>query len=384
MSGLIEVKSICIVCDHFIPDNKAISVRMKYLADAFIGYGIQTTVLTSSISKNVEGYEVSIVRAPVASNKDGLILRLIKELVFSTEVFFKVLFSSHELYFITSPPFTIALAAVFACRVSNRKYVFDVRDEYPEVYFTEGLVKETSLIGKLLNNCEKWIYKKAILVTTVTRRIKTKLEKKVGGRVPIYLLLNGYADSIKPSFILQKDKFIAVFHGNMGKFQHPELICKVAKLCKENSLPVEFRIYGWGSKSSVIKEAQKELDNIYHFGEVSHSEATMAIQQASIGLSFQGDTEISRNSFPSKVMEFIGTGIPVIVTPISEAGDFVTEHGVGYQFEPSEAELIFERIKFLVDNSHKMEEMRQNSLEIRAKLSRSQISKDFVKDFFQQ
>ncbi len=77
-------------------------------------------------------------------------------------------------------------------------------------------------------------------------------------------------------------------------------------------------------------------------------------------------------------MEFIGSGIPSLVTPISEAGRFVEKHGVGYQFDANDSDGIVEKISELVNNPQQLLEMSSRSKSIRDSLSRKKISDDFV------
>ncbi|HYC86014.1 MAG TPA: hypothetical protein VEB86_12370, partial [Chryseosolibacter sp.] len=119
------------------------------------------------------------------------------------------------------------------------------------------------------------------------------------------------------------------------------------------------------------------LPNLTHHGELSNAEVRTILPHAHLGISFQRDTEISKNSFPSKVFEFIGAGIPSIITPISEAGDFVDEHQLGFQFNPDEKRRIFEAIRRLATDEAEYQRFKQNVLAVRDSLSRKNASEDF-------
>tara|TARA_B110000046_G_scaffold72397_1_gene80179 strand:+ start:179 stop:1327 length:1149 start_codon:yes stop_codon:yes gene_type:complete len=372
-------KSVCIVVQLFYPENQAMAVRTKFLANALMDSGYETSVLTSSKSKGVDKYKVQCAFTPVSTNKDNVYLRLAKELIYSAEIFIRVLFHPAKLFIISSPPFTISYAAAMACRLRGKQFVFDVRDEYPEVYFIEGLLNPEGKVGKMLKRIETNLYKDSIVTTTVTDRIVTKLKSKSGQDDKIYLLRNGYADHITTIDSISTNPFVILFHGNMGKFQNPQLIVEVAKGCLSQKLNVEFWVYGWGNQTQIILDAVPELSNLSHKGELSHDQIPDILKHTSLGISFQGNTEISKNSFPSKVMEFIGSGIPVIVTPISEAGEFVVAPGVGFQFSPEDAGPIVECIKQLSENPDQIHEMSLKTKAIRNKLSRKSVSDEFAK-----
>tara|TARA_B110000046_G_C13026363_1_gene414336 strand:- start:7839 stop:9008 length:1170 start_codon:yes stop_codon:yes gene_type:complete len=381
---MLNTKSICIVTQLFHPNNQAIAVRMKYLADAFIRKGINVSILTSTEQDyRDEQLKLIALKSPIGSNKDGTISRLLKEVITAMEVFIKVLFHRTELFIITSPPFIVSMAAVAACRLKGAKYVFDVRDEYPEVYFAQGLIRETSIIGGNLQKLERWIYNNSILTLTVTDRIVEKIKNRIDEQDKVYLMRNGFTDHIKHIETLSIKPFNVVFHGNMGKFLNPELIVAVAKKCEEKNLPINFHIYGWGVKTSVIIDAMPRLSNLKHLGVVDHENISEVLKTTSIGIAFQGDTELSKNAFPVKIAEYIGAGIPVIVTPKGEVGKFVDDHQVGLQFDNIQVVEIANAIEHFYKNPDELMKFKARTKLLHNTLSRSVISDKFVEQYFQ-
>lgn len=377
-----EGMSICIVTVSFVPDNQAVSIRMKYLAEAFTKKGYKVTILTSKKSKEVENFNVKTNFFAPASNKDRLYIRLLKEIVFATETFFRILTSKRQLYLITSPPFTLALFAALGCTLRGTKFILDVRDEYPEVYFSERLISPNSFIGKCLIRAETWMYKRAFLITTVTNRILHKISNKLKqGSRKAWLLRNGYADGIEPALKehSQTASFVLMFHGNMGKFQNPKLILDLAHRCFINKKNIEFKIFGWGNNIDILQN--HNIPNLNIQGELSHQEIKKIIPTVHLGFSFQKDDEIAKNSFPSKIYEFIGAGIPTLITPISEAGDFVESNQVGFQFNPEDIDGIYSKLVFLLENQNELDVLKKNALAVKDKLSRKYLSMDFVEKF---
>lgn len=353
------------------------AIRVSHLADALIEDGFDVSVLSTSQEGKSDRYSVNYFAAPTPTNKDNVYVRLIKELLISTEAFVRVLCGPRQTYLISSPPFTLASAAAWACRIRSLPHIFDVRDEYPDVYFSEGLVKEYGWLGRTLRRIERKNYHGASLVTTVTEKIKSKLVERAEGKTEVYLLRNGYAGGIDWIQDHWTDPFIAIFHGNMGKFQSPETIVTLAERCNQEGIPVLFHIYGWGARIDVIKEASDRLSNLHLFDEISHEEIPTVLKKASVGISFQGNSEISKNSFPSKVMEFIGSGIPMMISPISEAGQFVEKEGIGLQFDPQDSQGIFDAVVSLISEPEKLVRMREKMLPLKEELSRKRISQDF-------
>ena len=372
-----EKPAICIVTVNFVPDNQAVSIRMTYLAEALIREGYPTTILTSKRSKEVKYFNVKVNLVSPGTNRDGVMLRLIKEMMFAVETFIRILFGKNQFYIITSPPFILALLASMACVLKRSKFILDVRDEYPEVFFSEKLISRDGIIGKVLISLEEWMYKNAFLITTVTNRIVIKIRNKVKEKRKIWLLRNGYAEGIEPVTVARSPLFNIMFHGNMGKFQNPKIILDLAQRCCANNKNIRFTIFGWGNNLESLQN--QKIPNLDFKGEISHQEIKNIIPTMQLGFSFQKDGEIPKNSFPSKVYEFIGAGVPTLITPISEAGDFVEQNEVGFQFNSDDIESIYLKLVSLSENPSELEKLRKNAIAVREKLSRKYLSEDFVK-----
>lgn len=365
-----------VVTCNFWPENIAMAMRMRYLTYALIKHGYKTTVYTSTKFKGDIDIQRVVNRVPPPSNMDGLFMRLFKEILYGTETFLRLLFSNYNVYVVTSPPFIAAAISCLALWIRRKPFVFDVRDEYPEVYFSEKVLSSRSLPGGALLMLEKFLYNKAFIVTTVTSNIVEKIQKKTTLPDKVLLFRNGYTRNIKP--VLNQDRlgFKVVFHGNLGKFQNPELICDVAERCLQANKNIQFEIYGWGNNVDSIKN--REIANLRFFGEVKHDQIASFIPHIQLGISFQKNGEISKNSFPSKVLEFIGAGIPVLITPISEAGDFVEKHGLGFQFDADNADAVYEGLLRIYEDESLWCSMRNSALNVRERLSRDYLSSEFV------
>lgn len=368
---------IGIFCDAFSPENKAVAVRMLHLAEAFSKKDFEVTVQTSTRKSagNVRiNVQQNILNAP--SNEGSNLKRLSGEFLLGIEMFGRILLSRYDLLIITSPPFFASCLGSFAARLRGMPYVFDVRDEYPEVFMTAAIVKEKSIIGKVLLWLERSVYKNAFVVCTVTEGICKRIDAKMKQENKAILLRNGFDSQLfKPS--AQKEEiFTIVFHGNIGKFQDPELILSLAAKAEKANLPVQFKIIGWGNNDTSLKEHIPS--NVTYLGMLNYEKIPQVISKAHLGISFRSNDIISKNSFPVKLYEYIGVGIPVIVTPRSEAGDFVEANGIGYQFDSEELDSIFDKINILVSDHGELQKLSDNITPIRQSFSRHAVSDKFV------
>ena len=278
---------------------------------------------------------------PYPTNQDKTLPRLVKEILCGLELFFRVLFSKSDYYIFSSPPFFIALLGSTAALLKNSSYLFDIRDLYPQIYATYGLVSHKNILYRLLINWSSLIYKRSHNVTTVTKSLLTRVENQ-SNKSPL-LIRNGYDSDISISSIENKhDKFSCVYHGNLGQFQRIDLIIKIAK-----ELPnINFYIAGDGPKKELLLSTP---ENIKYLGLVSRKEVLDIISKCHLGLSFLDDNEVGRESFPVKVYEFIGCGIPTVVTPIGEASNELNTNRLGRGFNIHQVKDICKYITSLSD-----------------------------------
>lgn len=373
---------IGVFCDTFYPQNKAIAIRLFHFADELAKLPeVSVTVQTCTRAKAHDnlGYAVKYNWLPAPSNESSNLVRLFTEILLGTEMFFRILFCRYDAIVITSPPFFAAVLGTLAARVRAIPYAFDVRDEYPEVFFTAGIVKENALFGRGLLWAERMVYRHALMVLTVTEGICKRIDDKCGRQGRAVLVRNGFDDKLFAPSDRKERQFTVVFHGNLGKFQDPGLIMAVAGLVFHRDKSIRFKVIGFGNNDETIKTNRQP--NVDFIGMVPYHEIPGIIATAQLGISFRSDDIISYNSFPVKLYEYIGVGIPVIVTPVSEAGYFFETNGIGFQFGNHQAEEIASQIIELARDRMRYENILKKIIEVRTRFSRQGISHEFAQQF---
>ena len=367
-----------IVTAYYRPKVNACSVRINSFVDCWKEKrDCKLYVFTAGHEDldNNEDKNIKIWRSntSIVNNKKGIISRLLSELYFSFLVFTKLLFVRVDKYLVTSPPFILTIGVMMISKIKQIPYIVDVRDLYPEVLFESNIISKKSLIGKLFLYLEKKIYNNADKVITVTVGLKEYIERKTDK--PVHLVRNGFDQNLFfPEKFLEKSPFIIIFHGTIGKLQNIELLIEYANYLKNNLIKdIEIWVVGDGPKRKMMLEEieKKKLQNIIKFyGFKTLEEVPKYINMASIGFSPRNDGFLNETAFPVKVYEYMGCGIPVIVTPISEAGDFIEKNKIGFQIENNDLELLHKRIIHLKNNKSLYNEYSKRSVEVSKNFSR--------------
>ncbi len=340
------MKNIAYITADFLPSSNAISVRSGFFIDRLIEEKNNVVIFTSV--KN-DKYKIIKNNLNLPTNKDRYLSRLLKEFFYGIELFFRILLHKRmDLYILTSPPFFIIIFTFMAARIKNKKnIILDVRDLYPDVFFENKLLKRTSLLGRVLNKIESYMYKNSIKIITVTEGLKLKIIERETPLHKVTVVKNGFDKNIFQPSNIKYDNFTIVFHGTLGRFQNIEILVKVIEFFNVTDSAVHFLIIGKGSKDSLVKN--NSFANLEYVDFVSYKDMPKKISKCHLGVSFRTDDELSKLSLPVKIFEYIGVGIPIVVTPLSEAGKLVEEEKFGIECS-NNLENIIKSIQTIRDN----------------------------------
>lgn len=369
---------LTIITDKIDPLNEASIIRIRALMEALLD-SKKFQLMVFSTSRMAPTGQVIFRRlwARPPSNRTGAWSRGGRELLLTLEIALRMLFHRTDLIFVSSPPFLLASMCGILAGIKDLPYVLDVRDPYPAVYFMAGVVDPTSLLAKILTWLEKRTCRCAFLVTAATLGLKSDLEKRLGRR-DVYLLTNGYLDAALPENTGAKDRqpFTVIFHGNLGQFQDVNLLLNLARRSLSDGYSIRWLVIGRGSKETILRQGAPS--NVEYHEMMEITEVYRRIIQAHVGVSFRTNDPISVSSFPVKVYEYIGLGLPMIITPKSEAGDFVAHHGIGFQFQPDDQDRIYKQLLELYQHPHLLRELQINMQAMKDRFSRARINSEFV------
>jgi glycosyltransferase involved in cell wall biosynthesis len=351
---------IFVYTPFYPPQPQAAAVRsywiIKALKDARHEVNVYSSIKTDDSKK--------LIFNP-ADNKQTFLKRLFFEILAGVELFFRIFFSNKDLYILSSPPFITILIASLGCFLKKKKYIIDVRDIYPDIYFAQGLIREKSLLAILIKKVTSFMYSHAHVTLSVTPGLVKKI-KNLSPTSKVELLINGYdRDLFKPCDEKFKN-FTVIFHGNMGQVQNIPIILEVAKLLENEN--VDFHFIGEGPQAQLFKGELTQ--NVKYLGSKDYKEIPSYISKAHIGFSARRDDEIGADAFPVKVFEYLGVGIPIIMTPPSKVMPTMVHSGI-YEFENSQIKEMADKILELKKSGERVV--------LKDNLSRQDVSKKILK-----
>ena len=318
-----------------MPTQNAVSVRAHYIlmqgGKSCGGYLYSKT----SSALNYEGFRNVTVKDIIPSTR--LVCRLINETLrgFSVSGHYVKNSKKQDLLVVSTPSFFSTMIICIACIITGRGYILDVRDIYPQSLADAGLIDRQSRTYKTLMKISVFLYQKAKYVFCATDGILSIIQKYNKKSEIVY---NGFPRNMVKS-TYQKNKSV-IFHGTLGLMQDIDLLLLISqRLYDDYGIRVD--VYGDGKLSGKVSSSQ----SLNYFGVRSHEELLEIICEYRVGLSFRQDNEVTRGSFPVKVWEYIGGELAIVVTPRSEAGEFIEQQKIGMQFDADQVDDI---IKFII------------------------------------
>lgn len=274
--------------------------------------------------------------------------RIIHELSFLVSSFLTMLFSPRPDQFIfISPPLGLGVAAYVISLLKMRPFHYHIQDLQPDAAVSLGMLKDGSFT-KFLFQVEKFIYKKAHSISTITRSMKDRIRSKGISGNKIYILPN-WSNFNKHAFKCSgdefrrkhnlEDKFIFLYSGNIGQKQGLDDLIEAASGIKNGR--IVFLIVGTGA---YVQQLQKKADNLkvnnVMFLPLQPKEKLPEMLAAADVCLVIQKRVVSDLVFPSKMTNIMAAGKPALVTADeqTELAQTVLQADCGFVAKPEDSE----------------------------------------------
>ena len=316
-------------------------------------YWIASTGLNNQFKNGVrEGFVkgIKVIEFEIKySNSDGFIYRVFSFLRYSFKGLKIALSDQYDVVFATSTPLTAGIPGIFAKLLKKKKFIFEVRDLWPDLPRAMGVIKNP-LILFLMSLLESLSYKNADACIGLSPGIITGIKDK-DPQKKIIMIPNGcdlnlldYKRKVK-----KKHKFIAVFTGAHGLANGLNIVIDAAKiLMQRNHADIEIHFIGDGFlKKAMIKRVKNE--NIYNckfFDPMPKVKLFTYIKEnASVGLmTLKNIPEFYYGTSPNKFFDYISLGLPVLNNYPGWIAELIQQNNCGIVVEPDDPYSIAESL----------------------------------------
>ncbi len=314
-----------------------------------------------AIPEKLSNYDVTTdVIQNKQANKSNFIARYIAELKFINSCK-KCITSDYDAVFIQST--NVAKFAVKAIRkkLPKARITFNVQDIFPYNAVYSGMIKNNSLVYKVMASSQRYAYTHSDNVITISEDMKDTLVADGVDASKISVIYNwSYQDEVyenvdltKVSHMFNPDFFNVVYAGNIGVMQNVDIVIEAAKLMKDDR-SVWFHIIGNGVYKEKLEARAKEygLTNI-SFWPMQSPDLAPAIYSAADVNVIPLVKDVYKTALPSKTATCLACQKPIIFA-IGENSSFgnIAKYEAGCLVVDSDnAGQLVEAIKNIKDNT---------------------------------
>ena len=273
-----------------------------------------------AIPEKLSNYDVTTdVIQNKQANKSNFIARYIAELKYINSCK-KCITADFDAVFIQST--NVAKFAVKAIRkkLPKARITFNVQDIFPYNAVYSGMIKNNSLVYKVMASFQRYAYTHSDNVITISEDMKDTLVADGVDASKISVIYNwSYQDEVyenvdltKVSHMFNPDYFNVVYAGNIGVMQNVDIIIEAAKLMKDDN-NVWFHIIGNGVYKEKLEARAKEygLSNI-SFWPMQSPDLAPAIYSAADVNVIPLVKDVFKTALPSKTATCLACQKPIV------------------------------------------------------------------------
>lgn len=369
---------ILYVSQYFPPETGAPAARVHELARRWVEMGHQVTVLTGfpnhptgvippdyrakwrRVICREKVDDINVIRVwlmPFANC--GVRRRVVNFVSFWLSSSLVGMFLARpDVVIATSPQLLVGMTGWWLGTIKRVPFIFEVRDLWPESLNAVGASAERSAVYRASGAVARFLYCRSDHLVVVTPAFKDYLIANwaiengkisvVENGVETALFCPGEDGGVRKDLGLE-GKFVVSYIGTIGMAHGLGTVLQVAaKVCDENS-SIVFVLIGEGAEKENLRSlaAKRGLKNVLFVDQKPRELIPAYICASDACLVLLKKQEIFKTVIPTKLLEFMACGRPVILGVEGQAREIVEGAQAGLCIEPENAEALATAIREL-------------------------------------
>jgi len=335
--------------------------------------------------QTIEGINVVVVGTKY-SNKQSYLRRIISFLSFCLlSIYAGIRANSVDVIYASSTPLTVGIPAMVIKWAKRVPFVFEVRDQWPEIPIKLGIINNRFLI-KILLWLEKTIYKSSSSIVALSPGQAEGIKEVLTDEKPITVIPNScdidvFRPEIDGSAVRQKrgwgDKLVLLHTGAMGKVNGLIFVIEAAKRLKGHS-DIIFVLIGDGNQKSSLESEVKKfgLTNVEILSSVPKQELPKFYAAADTGLVIIGNYPIIEHNSANKFFDSLSAGKVVLINYSGWQRKILEENEAGFGCDLCNLKQFVEKVSYLNSHRQQVKQMGQNARRVAVeKFDRDRLAK---------
>jgi glycosyltransferase involved in cell wall biosynthesis len=248
---------------------------------------------------------------------------------------------SFDLIIASSPPLFVGISGMILSKIKRIPMVFDIRDLWPESARALGEINSSTIFS-----IAKWFEAKIYSHSTGFFLAVPGFSNYLTEKFPFtkHKIIESLMNGVSQDFLNEVDnvnvdenkQFTVLYSGNIGLAQGLGTILKAAQILK--NYPIKFQIVGDGVERASLEKMKQKLgiSNVEFVEPISRKKLISFIKSSSVCLVPLKNNPLFKNAVPSKLLEYMVCGKPVIVAVKGEVEDLMNKSNSGMCVEPED------------------------------------------------
>ncbi|MBM3402664.1 MAG: glycosyltransferase family 4 protein [Bacteroidetes bacterium] len=389
------------ITQHFnIPTGSA-GIRLYKMAKALVDHGHEVTIVCGSYDGAKTGLDGEFIKGKRTGFYEGI--KIIEfDIKYSNKfsfakragVFFLyvwktvglALFYEYDILFASTTPLTVGVPGIFARWIRGKKFVFEVRDLWPELPKAMGVIKNPVILW-LMGVLEFLCYRSATKLIGLSEGIVKGIERRGVKKNKIANIPNGCdldifsANDGKLKIKgVQENDFLCLYSGTHGIANGLDILIGVAaELTRRGNNNIKFVLVGDGKlKPGLIAKANEQnLKNIIFLDPLNKADLSKLMNTCNIGMQLLANIPaFYYGTSPNKFFDYISAGLPVLNNYPGWISELITQNNCGITVSPDNPVAFADSLIKLEQEKFKLPEMSVNA----SKLAKHEFDRILLSD----
>ncbi|MCK4913349.1 MAG: glycosyltransferase family 4 protein [Planctomycetes bacterium] len=318
----------------------------------------------------LDGIEVLAFNLPY-NQKMAFVARSLSFILFFVLASLFILFTKKpDAVYASSTPLTVGIPALVGRWFRRIPFVFEVRDQWPEIPIELGIIKN-SIFVKLLLWLEKVIYKQSSQIIALSPGMAEGISKVSGLDKNITVIPNScdldlFGIDIDRSHIRDKynwnKKLVFLHAGAIGKVNSLQFVIDAAEKLRANK-DILFVLIGQGNEKAAIEKrvAKLNLDNVQILQSIPKRTVPDVFAAADVALVVIGNFPIIEHNSANKFFDSLSAGKPIVLNYSGWQRKFIENNNAGFGCELCDIDEFIEKVLYFNLHREQLATMGQNS-----------------------
>ncbi|MCY4732141.1 glycosyltransferase family 4 protein [Natronomonas gomsonensis] len=373
-----KTESLLVITQHFPPETGAGPTRWNELTKRW-SEEASVTVLTSAPDypdgELYDGYDnrwlereehgdIDVIYTKTITSSSGNLLRRSVKFVWfmliSTIV--GLLYTSPTVVVATSPQPLTGVSAWIIARIRRATFVFEVRDLWPETILAVSDFDNPAVIWGI-DRTVTFLYRRSDHLVVVSQAFIEPIVEIGVDRSKIAFHPNGIdldfyqVDGEEPEVLdALDDRFTVSYVGTIGRTHGLSVVLDAAPKLPE----VQFVLVGEGAEREKLQRQAADLENVVFTGRRPKEEVPYILQSSDVALVHLKPREVFETVIPSKLLEAMAAGLPVVLGVRGEAKRILSAADDGIAITPSDPDELAQAVERLQKNDDERDQFEEN------------------------